>query len=97
MKRVVVAALVGVALGAGIASLVFLTRPHRIWQEQEARSEASGLACNLTPGLSLACEPIREFRSDGLHTWRLRIEGPGHHMYCYELQTFRPPLQQPCH
>jgi hypothetical protein len=97
MKRVVAAALAGIALGVGITSLVFLTRTQRSWQEQEARSEASGLACGLSVGLGATCNPILVFRSNGFRAWFVHIAGPGGRQYCYELRTFHPPLRQPCH
>ena len=97
MKRVVAAALGGLALGVGITSMLFLTRSHRTWQEQEARAEASNLACGLAVGLDTTCNPILVFWPNGPHAWLTRIAGPSGRLYCYELQTFRSPQRQPCH
>jgi hypothetical protein len=97
MQRAVVAAVGGLLLGVAMTSLVFLTRPHRAWQEQEARAEASGLACGLSVGLNRSCARILVFRSIGSRAWLIRIGGPGGHLYCYELRTFRSPQRRACH
>jgi hypothetical protein len=87
----------GIAVGIGVASLVFLTRPHRSWQEQAARAEASDLGCGLSVTVFAGCVPTASFRKTGAASWEVRFAGPTRTgKLCFELRTFQVPRQHEC-
>jgi hypothetical protein len=97
MQRVMVGVVGGLLLGVAITSLIFLTRPHRSWQEQAARAEASDLGCGLSATVFAGCVPTTSFRRTGAGSWEVRFAGPtrtGEH--CFELRTFQVPRQHSC-
>jgi hypothetical protein len=95
VTRIALAFLVGVIIGAVAVALAFALRPERSWQEQEARSTAGSLACNLAPGLTNRCLPISKFERTATYTWDVRIE-QGNRSFCYRLRPPLPPARQPC-
>jgi hypothetical protein len=95
MRQLLLALALGVAIGAAAASLVFVTRHHRSWQEQEAQALAHGLACNGTTGLNIACAPITDFHETAAGTWELRLGSPPH-ARCFHVVLAQPARAHAC-
>jgi hypothetical protein len=94
LARILTALLIGGLVGAAIVYLAL--RNHPSWQEQEARSEASALSCNMESGVGLHCVKIASFEKTSPGSWQVRLALNRNHSVCYLLRTERPPHQQPC-
>jgi|SRR5471030_2503803 len=92
MRRGVVLFAVGIAVGVAATAALFLLRHNASWQEQEARSQADTLACNIGQvGLGVRpCAELLSFRTTAPYTWEARI-GTTERTYCFRLHTFQSP------
>lgn len=92
MRRLVLAFAVGAAVGVAVTATVFLPRPRPSWQEQEARSTAHTLACDIAQvGLGARpCGEVLSFRRTAPNTYEARISAT-RRTYCFRLQAPLPP------
>ncbi len=89
MRRFVLGLVVGAALGALVASLVFVTRDRPTWEEQAARAQANAFGCRFAVALRSTCPRIAYLRSIYPLVWHVRYgESHGPRARCYRLVLY---------